>query len=438
MKVLFVPDSRYWITATIAERIVQYNSHISGLCCSVFLLDSLLERAPNLINEIDLIHFLVPVAGRRYLPGFLGKIPCVSTIHHIEPGYASDAVSVNATADAVMVVSGMWRDELVARGVNPERIVMVPNGVDSSVFRPPSAAERQCLRRRYGFGENEYIIGFCGKPGRDGGHRKGIDIWVKGLKKLAEKTNQVAAAIGGPGWEDISRDLRRSGIKVYWRRFEPEIEDGAPFYRALDFYWVTSRIEGAPVPLLEAMSSGLCCLSTRVGIAPEIITTGENGYLVEMEDADQFAELTYLLLSNHSLHMDMGGNARKCIVERYNWSQTTVQVDGLYQRAFANFEKKYKIERPVTRAVNLSSNGNDQLLPLHGRDFLDAKNLKWLKTQEKLGWLAELGRMGERRVALRMGWRTCFANIHQLVTWRLLGKLFVPLWLQKVLKHQKK
>ena len=169
MRVLFVPDFSYWITAAIAEQINKHNPHIDGMMCSVPALYDLLKHVPNLIEKIDLVHFLVPVAGRSHLFRFQGKLPCVTTIHHIEPGYADDAVSINAEADAIMVISEMWRTDLISRGVSADRIVLVHIGVESSVFRPPSESERLRLRSRMGFAPDEYVIGFCGKPGQDGG-----------------------------------------------------------------------------------------------------------------------------------------------------------------------------------------------------------------------------------------------------------------------------
>ena len=59
-------------------------------------------------------------------------------------------------------------------------------------------------------------------------------------------------------------------------------------YQALDFYWVTARVEGGPVTLLEAMSAEVCCLTTAVGLAREIVNDGENAVLLPFNDPESF------------------------------------------------------------------------------------------------------------------------------------------------------
>jgi glycosyltransferase involved in cell wall biosynthesis len=82
-------------------------------------------------------------------------------------------------------------------------------------------------------------------------------------------------------------------------------------YHALDFYWVTSRIEGGPVPLLEAMSSEVCCLSTNVGLAREVVEHDVNALLLSMNDAGAFAEATLALWNDPERRAILGRAARE-------------------------------------------------------------------------------------------------------------------------------
>jgi glycosyltransferase involved in cell wall biosynthesis len=428
LRVLFVVDSRYWIIATEIREIMKHNAHIKGVLCSIPLLDELLDHAPYLIENVDLVHFMVPVAGRRYLNRFLGRLPCVTTIHHIEPGYAPEDIPINARADSIMVVAEMWRSELISRGVSADQIVHVPNGVNTSVFRPSNLSERSRLRHSMGFSPDETVIGFSGQPGRDHGWRKGLDVFMDALKILAGDKRRIAVVVGGPGWEVVLEKVCAMGIKVYRRPYVFNVEDGAPMYRALDFYWVTSRIEGGPVPLLEAMSSGVCCISTKVGVAPEVIQNGVNGCLVEIEDATRIAALTSKLMDNREERENMGREARSAIVSRYDWSKTSKQAPLLYDTARRNFEQRHPSlsKRNTHPDASHSAAIFAEASHLDSGDILSPKDARWLEAQEQLSWGRQLCRMGERRAAFDLGWRAFLRHPFSLHAWSFLANLILP------------
>ena len=429
IRVLFVVSSSFWITAVEAREIMKYNPRITGVLCSVPLLEELLRRAPYLKERVDIVHFLVPVAGRRYLDRFLGKIPCVSTIHHIEPGYVPEAIPINLKADAIMVVAKMWREELIRRGASADRVVVVPNGVDTSVFRPPSQIERMQQRHVMDFEPDETVIGFSGKPGRDQGWRKGVDVLFQALEILVREGKRIGIVVGGPGWGEALARLRTMGIKTYWRQYVHRLEDVAPMYRAMDFYWVTSRIEGGPVPLLEAMSSGVCCISTKVGIAPEVIKDGINGHLVDIEDAPRIAQVTLNLMGKVEERERIAQEARKTILSGYDWSRTTKRVLMLYETAMANFERRFVSSHPQDshalskRSRKLSADVSDG----DGADgILKPKDVRWLEAHERLIWAYELCRMGERQAAVRLARRACIMYPFSSHTWNFLTNLVLP------------
>ena len=425
LRVLFVVTSRYWITAVEAHQIMKHNPQIRGVLCSVPILDELLERASYLEKKIDLVHFMVPVAGRRYLDRFEGNFPCVATIYHIEPGYSPEAISVNARADSVMIISEMWRSELIARGVPADRIFLMPNGVDTGVFCPPDKAERTSLRRSMGFAPDETVIGYSGQPGRDNGWRKGIDVFINALKVLVREGRRIAVVVGGPGWKAALSEIRALGIKTYHRSYVLDADEGAPMYRALDFFWVTSRIEGGPSPLVEAMSSGVCCISTKVGIAPEIIRDGINACLVDIEDATRIAVLTGKLMDGKDERERMGREARQTIVSTYDWSQTAKRASHLYEFTMHNFEQRFA---PIDRQkVQLESGHNRDSDAESRKDnddqLLLPEDAHWLEAQEQLLWARELCRMGERRVAFQFGWRASLIHPFSVRTWSFLSNL---------------
>lgn len=428
MRVLYVVYSSFWSDAALARGIMEHIPRVTGVMCSLSLLDELLKRALYLEDRVDIVHFMLPVAGRRYLNRFLGKIPCVSTIHHIEPGYVPEAIPINVRADAVMVVAKMWQAELVSRGAPADRVFIVPNGVDTNVFRPASEMECAQLRRNMGFAPDETVIGYSGKPGRDKGWRKGVDVLFQALEILVREGKRVGIVVGGPGWGESLARLRAMGIKTYWRRYVHRLDDIASLYQALDFYWVTSRIEGGPRPLLEAMSSEVCCLSTKVGIAPEVIKDGINGHLVDIGDASRSAQLTLNLMGNESERKRMGQQGRKTILSNYDCSQTAMCALALYEAAITNFE-----ERLGSRHQSLQSSGDHVNNAIC--NILMPKDARWLEAHERLIWAHELYRMGERPAAVRLAWRACLAYPTSKHSFHFAARLISPERARRILKN---
>src|SRR3954470_5660479 len=84
LRVLFVPDSAYWVTATIGREIARHNHWIEPTICSQFVLPELMRRTGHLRDRIDVAHFLTPHIGTALIPEFEATVPCVTSIYHVE------------------------------------------------------------------------------------------------------------------------------------------------------------------------------------------------------------------------------------------------------------------------------------------------------------------------------------------------------------------
>jgi glycosyltransferase involved in cell wall biosynthesis len=336
-RVLFVPDSLYWITATIARQICRYNKWIQPTICSPHVLQKILDsNSGSFPGEIDLIHFLTQYGTSAFKPAFYGTTPWVVTIHHIEDELMAAPAS---DADAIMTVCNQWHDSLLARGIPSEKCVKVANGVDTELFRPVSRKRKINLRKKFGIPDQSTCVGFSGKRSSDSSKRKGIATLVRAMQSLVGSPSIVFVIIG-PGWDDLVRDYSAQGGKCVYMPFLVDRSEVADFYSVLDLYWVTSRIEGGPVPLLEAMSSGATCISTPVGIAIDAISDKTNGFIAPFDDADFYVTLTRQLAEMPNERRRIGQSARQMIVSRFNEMQTTQSVARLYEIADLNFARR--------------------------------------------------------------------------------------------------
>ncbi len=100
----------------------------------------------------------------------------------------------------------------------------------------------------------------------------------------------------GPARGYVRHGLERLGVK-FAHVYAKDRAELARCYHPLDVYFITSREEGGPMALMESMASGIPVVSTRVGMAPDLIIDGVTGALVEGEDMDRLVTRALELLA---------------------------------------------------------------------------------------------------------------------------------------------
>ncbi len=176
------------------------------------------------------------------------------------------------------------RQKMVELGIPESQIVVVPLGVDLEYFKPVNLIEKKEARSRLGIPENSFVIGSFQKDGDGWGEGnspklvKGPDLFCEILEILS-KTYSVFALLTGPSRGYVKKRLRASGV-AYAHVYLDNPNDVALYYQALDLYLISSREEGGPKSLLESLASGIPLVSTPVGMVPELIVSGVNGFVV--------------------------------------------------------------------------------------------------------------------------------------------------------------
>jgi glycosyltransferase involved in cell wall biosynthesis len=348
LRVLVVPDSVHWVTGTIAKNIARFNPWIEATIASGPVIDSIFAERPELMNNFDLVHFTCPYASRQWLPRFRDRVPCVTSHHHVTDW---ELIKHNTEGDAIIVGSPEWAADLKLRGADMSRVFCVPYGVDAHLFKPPATEQRTRIRSKLKLEASSTVIGFFGKNSSNDDDRKGIDVFTKALVSLKQRVPDLACVIVGPGWQNLTRNLNAAGVRCVWVPFVEGQKELSEMYHALDFYWVTARVEGGPVTLMEAMSSEVCCLTTPVGIAREILNDGENGLLLPFNDPEAFAERTALLATDSLEPQRLGANARKTILETMHVGVTSKGVLEVYEKAFENFAARQQSPSPLDLRV---------------------------------------------------------------------------------------
>jgi len=145
---------------------------------------------------------------------------------------------------------------------------------------------------------------------------KGPDLFCDVMERLAKHFN-IFVLLSGPARGYVKSRLSRAGIPFFHQMFS-DPNEVSQYYKAIDLYLITSRVEGGPKALLEAAASGVPLVSTRVGMAPEFIADGENGFLCDVEDIEGLVQKSSLLLTDKQLSNDFSKAGKKKVAD-YDW-----------------------------------------------------------------------------------------------------------------------
>jgi len=251
-------------------------------------------------------------------------------------------------AERVVTISQYTRQELMRLGVEPDRIIIVPPGVDADRFQPDQEAGQR-IRTLYGL-EGKPILLTVARliP------RKGCDQVIEALPFILQQAPEATYVIVGEGPdEERLRELVQSvgvGNCVVFTGSVPD-KDLPAWYNAADVVVMPNREEGSDVEgfgivFLEANGCGKPVIGGRSGGAVDAIVNGETGYLVDPYDSQAIAEAVVRLLTDPALAHRIGAQGREWAQE-FSWKRAARQVQTLTAEVVSDRERSFGIGRAV-------------------------------------------------------------------------------------------
>lgn len=186
------------------------------------------------------------------------------------------------------------RDIVLSSGIAPEKVFLIPIGINLDYFFPQTSASRQQARQTYNIPQSAVVVGSFQKDGVgwEAGNEpkliKGPDVFLETIALIKNKIPELFVLLSGPARGYVKAGLESLGVPYRHYQLEHYPQVGKLF-QALDLYLVTSRQEGGPKAVLEAMASGVPLVTTRVGQAMDLVQHGSNAWMVEVEDAEGLA-----------------------------------------------------------------------------------------------------------------------------------------------------
>ena len=250
--------------------------------------------------------------------------------------------AVMTLADTLIAATPAEEAQLIdLYGANPQKIAIIPPGVDLERFRPIAKDE---AKKRVGIPCGDTNILFAGRIEP----LKGIDTMLRAMALIQERRPEVLhnacmAIIGGDPWAD---DLDEEMARLQQLRTDLDIHDLVTFlgakdqdllpnyYAAAEVVVMPSHYESFGMVALEAMAMGTPVIASEVGGLAHLVKHGVTGYHVPSRDPEALAARIYELLSNQNCRQLLGQQARD-YAQQYDWAKIANRMMAVYEDVVA-------------------------------------------------------------------------------------------------------
>ncbi|MCX7773905.1 MAG: polysaccharide pyruvyl transferase CsaB [Clostridia bacterium] len=238
-------------------------------------------------------------------------------------------------------VSNNFKEMLIDRGFNPQRIYSVYNGIPFDNDIPPYTRREFFERFKVPFPEDCVLIGIMARlhPVKD------HETFLKAAAEVVKKNPKARFLISGPGDElraPLSQLAEKLGIASYVY-FTGMVDRPFDFFQSIDINVLTSISESFPYVILEGTRFARATVSTRVGGLGDLIDSGENGYLVEPRDWKALGEHLAELSLNKEKRERMGALIKEKAESEFSLKHMCHTQLNIY-KTILNTEKKLKAD----------------------------------------------------------------------------------------------
>ncbi len=326
-RILLIPNVAWWIIGEMGKQII---ARFGDKYDFYFLPETLLGWRPDLLQAlvpaIDAIHCLNESSIELFQDFEPAALPPIATwIHHVTTWSPHHQMALDQSSALTVCTSG-WKEYLDDRASGRVPVTIVPHGVDANFFKKTKVSSQQ-----FGIPDDRFVLGFIGTKGSDTDRgRKGTDVLLEVVRKAALRLPNLHVVLGGIGWDKELAEFKELGISAsatgYIRK-----SDLPALYSALDVYLLTSRVEGGPCTVFEAMACETAVVSTRVGAVPGLIVDGVNGYSSDVDDSGSLLSAIVALNQSQETRIEMGRCARET-VSKLTWGTVLSPLEDVYDK----------------------------------------------------------------------------------------------------------
>jgi starch synthase len=311
----------------------------------------------NAAAEATVVHSHTWYTGMAgHLAALLYDVPHVLTAHSLEPlrpwkaeqlggGYRVslwvERTSVEA-ADAVIAVSSGMREDVLSvyPALDPNRVHVVKNGIDTSVWYPAPPESGESVLAELGVDPSRPMVAFVGRITR----QKGVPHLIAAAHRFDPEVQLVLCA-GAPDTPEIAAEVSaavqelasaRSG--VFWVQEFLPIAKIREILSAATAFICPSVYEPLGIVNLEAMACGTAVVASDVGGIPEVVAEGVTGTLVHYEATNpagfeaRLAEAVNALVGDPEKARRFGAAGRQRCIDEFSWAHIAEQTLEIYRK----------------------------------------------------------------------------------------------------------
>lgn len=297
-------------------------------------------------EEFDVIHCNFPNPYFSAFSAVLSKLrgtPSVLTWHNDLPGVtpaASVIVGVHEIVSMtylrrfarIIATTGIYAQTSTTLRRFKERLVVIPNGVDTIRFNPGN--DGSGVRSELGVGSDDVLVAFVGALTRWHVY-KGLEIALAAMREVLRLKQNVKLVVVGGGelLDSYQKEASRLGVSDRVIFAGHVTDEMLPqYYAACDLLVLPSKneSEGYGLVLLEAMASGKPVVASGVGGISDVVHNDENGILIRPNDAMALSDAVCFLASNREARERMGRNGR-VFAELRDWNLVAEKTARLYR-----------------------------------------------------------------------------------------------------------
>ena len=260
MKIYLNTIKESWVIDRFRREWFEYNNKVST----------------SKINKSDIIWIIAPWTWKKIPKRYLKKKKVVCSIYHIdEEKFSSkekeEFYKRDKYVDTYHVISNRTKKQV--EKLTNKNITVVPFWVNQNIW---FEIEQDKMRVKYGFKKDKFLIGSFQRDTEGSDLKtpklsKGPDIFINVVSKMYEQNKNIEVVLTGKRRNYIISELKKIGINYHY--FEmAEFSEINELYNCLDLYIVPSRYEGGPQSILECGITRTPIISTKVGIADEILS----------------------------------------------------------------------------------------------------------------------------------------------------------------------
>lgn len=240
---------------------------------------------------------------------------------------------IMARAKRTILPSKRLMSEAIRYGIKKSSIVIIPFGVNFGYFDPdrPEVKKNAALLRHKLSIDDKIVVGYVGRlvP------VKGLAYLISAMKRIQTEFPNVVLLVVGDGpqrrsLETTARDLGVKAIFVGWQ------SDVLLYYSVMDIFVLPSLFEGLPNVMVEAMAMRKSIVATEVGVNPDLIIDGKNGFLVPVQDSEQIGSALKKLIKNSDLRRSMGLISRQVVRKTFSWEKIIPEFEKVYSDVYAD------------------------------------------------------------------------------------------------------